>query len=101
MIDQARYAKAMMTRFLPNYDQEPTPEEQEKYASPVKKSTIFTKEDCSKTQEEVQELEREYGFRYIELAGCFNWLSYTCFEEIFAIQKLSNLLIYPGKSIFR
>lgn len=71
VLDQSRYAKAMVTRFLPQFASEPTEAERERYASPVKTTTRFTKEDVSPTLAEVEELEHENGFRFIELAGCF------------------------------
>jgi hypothetical protein len=100
-LDQSRYSKAMVSRFLPNYSQEPTKEEMDKYDSPVKTTTVFTKNDCSKDREEVTALEEEYGFRYIELSGCFNWLAYTCFEEIYAIRKLCKYMNLPGRRHFQ
>ena len=58
-------------------------------------------EDCSKSKEEVEELENEYGFRYIEVAGALNWLAYTCYEEIFAIRKLCRFMSKPGRPHFQ
>ena len=46
-------------------------------------------------------LEDECGFRCIEAVGCFNWLSHTCFEEIFAIRKLCKFMSLPGRPHFQ
>ena len=95
-LDQSRYSKSMVSRFLPNFTDQPTAEELQKYASPAKPLTKFTKDNCPKTKEEVQDLEQEYGFRFVELVGCFNWLSYMCYEEIYAIRKLCKFMNLPG-----
>ena len=101
LLDQSRYSKSMVNRFLPNLPLEPTEKEKIKYASPVRVSMKFTRKDCSENKEEVEELEKEFGFRYIELAGCFNWLSYTCYEEIYAIRKLCKFMNLPGRQHFK
>ena len=100
-LDQSRYAKSMVSRFLPNVTEEPTADEKQKYAAPAKPLTRFTKQDSSQSKEEVKDLELEYGFRFIELVGCFNWLSYTCYEEIFAIRKLCKFMSMPGRIHFQ
>ena len=61
----------------------------------------LSKDMSSENDEEVRELEREYSFRFIEAVGCFNWLSYTCYEEIFAIRKLCKYTRLPGREHFK
>ena len=101
-LDQTRYAKSMVTRFLPNLvNVNATPLELRKYAPPFLQTTVLTKEDRSKTPEDVRSLEEEYGFRFIELVGCLNWLAYTCYEEIFAIRKLCRFMNLPGRPHFQ
>ena len=100
-LDQTRYCKSMIQRFLPTLaNQEPTRAEARVYVDPVKPNAPLSKADRSKSQEEVLELEREYGFRYLELIGCFNWLSYTCLEELYAIRKLCRFMSLPGRPHF-
>ena len=101
-IDQTRYAKSMVARFLPNLaNSDVTPLDLRKYAAPLKTNTTLTKADCAKDKEAVVELEEEYGFRYIKIVGCFNWISYTCYEEIYAIRKLCKYMALPGRPHFQ
>ena len=75
-----------MKCFLPNFlNEEVTSKDERKHTSPAKAGTSFSKEDNSKSKQEVQDLEAEYGFKHLELIGCFNWLSCTCCEEMHAI----------------
>ena len=100
-LDQTRYAKSVIQRFLPNVASEPpTKRDMRKYRSPLPLDAAFTKEDKSVDRDAVKQLETEFGFRYIELVGCFNWLSYTCFEELYAIRKLCRYLNLPGRAHF-
>ena len=100
-LDQTRYSKSMVARFLPNASSQLTEDERKRYASPLKTTTRLIKEDSSSDEHEVQALEEEYGFRFIELAGCFNWISYTCYEEIYAIRKLCKFMARPGRKHFQ
>ena len=101
-LDQTRYSKSMVQRFLPNlYEQAVTPKDLRKYAAPMVIDANLSMDDCSKDQSEVDALEKEYGFRFIELVGAFNWLSYTCYEEIFAIRKLCRFISKPGRPHFQ
>ena len=100
-LDQTRYSKSMIQRFLPALaNQEPTKSEMKKYQSPMKLNVSLTKDDNSKSKEEVKQLEEEFGFKYLELIGCFNWLSYTCYEEIFCIRRLCRFMNLPGRPHF-
>ena len=100
-LDQTRYSKSMIQRFLPQLaNQEPTPQEMTKYQSPMKSDCILLKEDNAKTKEESEQLEEEFGFKYLELIGCFNWLSYTCYEELFCIRRLCRSMNMPGRKHF-
>ena len=101
-LDQTRYAKSMVQRFLPLMaNQEPTRPDMRKYISPMCTNEDISKEHCSSSKEEVKLLEDEYGFRYIELIGCFNWLSYTCYEELYATRKLCRYMNLPGRRHFQ
>ena len=101
LLDQSRYCKSMISRFLPAFATgEPSEQDAKKCASPAKTGVKFTRDDCSTSRTQVEELEQEYGFRYIELIGCFNWLSYTCYEELFVIRKLCKFMNLPGRAHF-
>ena len=76
-LDQRRYCLSMLQRFLPNFASvEPTETEKSKYAAPLQYEAELSMIDSSKSKDEVEELEQEYGFRFIEVVGAFNWLSY-------------------------
>ena len=100
-IDQTRYAKALVKRYLPNYPQEASQRDLKRYASPMKRDVVLSRDDNSKTKEEVRALEDEYGFKYLALIGSFNWLSYTCYEELYAIRKLCRFMNLPGRPHFQ
>ena len=101
-LDQRRYCLSMLQRFLPNFASvEPTETEKSKYAAPLQYEAELSMIDSSKSKDEVEELEQEYGFRFIEVVGAFNWLSYTCYEEIFAIRKLCRFMNLPGRKHFQ
>ena len=72
-----------------------------KYRSPLPRDFKWTKADNSASKEDVRNLESEYGFRYIEVVGAFNWLAYTCYEEIFAIRRLCRFISKPGRPHFQ
>ena len=100
-LDQTRYCKSMIQRFLPLLaNQQPTRQELRQYESPMKPGITLLKDDLSKDLGEVADLEREFGFRYLELIGCFNWLSYTCYEEIFCTRRLCRFMNLPGRPHF-
>lgn len=101
-LDQERYAKSVIQRFLPNMaNKEPTEVEVRKYAAPMKTGVLLSNKDCSFSKGEVEDLEAEYGFRFIEVAGAMNWLAYTCYEEIYTIRKLCRFMGKPGRPHFQ
>ena len=80
--------------------EEPSEKDRKKYADPFKPNMIMRKEDRSSNHAEVVELEQEFGFRFIEVVGCFNWIANTCYEEIYAIRKLCRFMSLPGRNHF-
>ena len=98
MLDQEKYAKSVLQRFLPNVaNTEPTQVERKRYSAPMKSGVVLSKQQCSFSKGEVEELKSEYGFRFIEVAGAMNWLACTCCKEICAIQKLCRFRRKPGQ----
>ena len=86
VLDQTRYCKSMIQHFLPLLaNQQRTRQELRQYESPMKPGITLLKDDLSKNLEEVNNLEREFSFHYLELIGCFNWLSYTCAARRFSV----------------
>ena len=92
----------MVQRFIPNIaNQEITKSDARKCRSPPPADIALSKDDRSKTKEELEQLENEFGFRFIELLGCYNWLSYTCHKELCAICKLCCFMSMPGRLHFQ
>ena len=100
-LDQQRYSKAIVKRYIPHADLNATEADKTKYANPLPFDMTFTKTDRSKTQEEVKALETKYGFRLIEAVPSLNFLSNTAFEELFAVRKLCSFLQLPGEKHFQ
>jgi hypothetical protein len=101
VLDQQRYSKSIVQRYLPNAASEPSLRDLEKYKSPLPTTFKWTKEDNSKSKETVRSLEDEYGFRYIEAVGSLNYLANTATEELFAIRKSCKHMDKPGRAHFK
>jgi hypothetical protein len=101
VLDQQRYSKSIVQRYLPNSPETPTPEDMARYRSPLPHTFKWTKEDNSKDKDEVKSLENEYGFRYIDAVGSLNYLANTATEELFAIRKACKHMNLPGRKHFQ
>ena len=100
-MDQQRFSKAVVKRYIPNASLIPTAEDVLKYASPLPTDMIFTKTDRSPSPQAVKDLELTYGFRPIEAVASLNFLSNTAFEETYAIRKLCAHMQLPGEKHFK
>jgi len=101
LLDQQRFSKSIVRRYLPNSPEFATPDDIGKYRSPLPAGFKFTKDDNSATAEDVRALEDKYGFRYIEVAGSLNYLANTATEELFAIRKFCRHMNRPGRAHFK
>ena len=101
LLDQQRYSKSIVRRYLPNAPEVPTERDLHKYRSPLPHGFKWTKEDNSKHKGEVVSLEDEYGFRYIEAVGSLNYLANTAIEELYAIRKCCKHMNLPGRQHFK
>jgi hypothetical protein len=100
-LDQQRYSKAVVKRYIPNASLIPTEADKLKYASPLPADMTFTSADRCLDKEALKELETIYGFRPIEAVASLNFLSNTAFEELFAIRKLCSHMQFPGERHFK
>jgi hypothetical protein len=100
-LDQQRYSKAVVKRYIPNANLIPTEADKLKYASPLMADMTFTSADRCLDKEALKELETIYGFRPIEAVASLNFLSNTAFEELFAIRKLCSHMQFPGERHFK
>ena len=100
-MDQQRYSKSIVQRYLPNADVTPSEKDLWRYRSPLPHGFKWTKEDNSKSMAEVKALEDEYSFRVIEVVGSLNYLANTAVEELFAIRKACKHMNLPGRPHFK
>ena len=100
-LDQQRYSKAVVKRYIPNASLQPTEEEKERFASPLPSDMTFSAADRSPDQTSVKNLELIYGFRPIEAVASLNFLANTAFEELFAIRKCCSHMQLPGEKHFK
>jgi hypothetical protein len=101
ILDQQRYSKSIVQRYIPNASPEPSERDLVKYKSPLPNGFKWTREDNSESKNEVKALEDEYGFRYIEAVGSLNYLANTATEELFAIRKACKHMDKPGRNHFK
>jgi hypothetical protein len=100
-LDQQRYSKAVVKRYLPNSSLIPSEEDKTRFASPLPSNMVFNPSDRSPDIAAVKALEFKYGFRPIEAIASLNFLANTAFEELFAIRKLCSYMSMPGEVHFQ
>ena len=92
----------IVAQFLPQHDNTNiTKEEKEKYSSPLPKTFVASKQDCSKDLVDIQTLEDEFGFQYSSAIGMLIFLLNTAAALYFAIQKLARFNTLPGKKHYK
>ena len=96
-VDQARYA----TSIVANYLGIATVKDSNKfYKTTLTSDMIFTKEDFSTSDEQVERLTREYNIHYRACIGSLIYLLFTRVDLSFAVHKLAKFLANPGKVHF-
>ena len=96
-MDQSRYATSIVAKYL--------------YTATVKASTrfynttlpydiIFTKNDTSTSDEQVEKLTREFNIHYRACIGSLIYLFSTRVDLSFSVQKLAKFSANPGKVHF-
>ena len=101
-LDQARYSALISTRFLPNSPTTNiTPEDLEKYKTPLPKDFVPTKQDLSQDYMTAKELETEYGFQYSSAIGMLIFLMNSASTLQFAIRKLAKFNNRPGRKHYQ
>ena len=71
-----------------------------KYAVPLPSTFIPSKQDCSKNEQEVNQLSDQYGIDYSSAAGSLIYLIKTYIHQQFAVMKLAKFSRLPGKVHF-
>ena len=70
------------------------------YKTTLPSDMIFTKEDVSTSDEQVERLAREYNIYYRACIGSLIYLLSTRVELSFAVHKLAKFSANPGKVHF-
>ena len=93
-VDQARYATSIVAKYL---DTTTVKVSNKFYKTTLPSDMIFTKDDFSTSDEQVESLTREYNIHY---GACIESLIYflsTGVDLSFAVHKLAKLSASPGK----
>jgi hypothetical protein len=61
-LDQTRYSKSIVRRYLPNAEVDPMDSDRMKYTQVLPRNFKWTKQDCSTGAAETLALEKQYGF---------------------------------------
>ena len=96
-MDQAIYATSIVAKYL---DTATVKASTKFYKTTLTSDMIFTKDDISTSDEQVEKLTREYNIHYRACIGSFIYLLSTRVELSFAVHKLAKFLENPGKVHF-
>ena len=96
-VDQARYATSIVAKYL---DTATVKASKKFYKTTLPSDMIFTKEDVSTIDEQVESLTREYNIHYIDCIGTLIYLLSTRVDLSFAVHKSANFSANPGKVHF-
>jgi hypothetical protein len=86
-LDQSRYSKAIVERYLPNANPSPTQADIKKYTYPLPRGFKWTRDDNASSPTETMQLEIEFCFCFIEVVSSLNFLANTAIRQLFAIQR--------------
>ena len=96
-VDQARYATSIVAKYL---DTATVKVSNKFYKTTLPTDMIFTKEDVSTNDEQVEKLTREYNIHYRACIGSLIYLLSIRVDLSFAVHKLANFSANPGKVHF-
>ena len=96
-VDQARYATSINVKYL---DTATVKASTKFYNTTLPSDMIFTKNDASTSDEQVDNLTKEFKIHYRALIGSFIYLLSTRVDFIFAVHKLVKFWANPGKLHF-
>ena len=85
-VDQARYATSIVTKYL---DTATVKVINKFYKTTLPAYMIFTKEDVSTSDEQVEKLNREYNIHYRACIGSLIYILFTRVNLSFAVHKLA------------
>ena len=96
-VDQARYATSIVAKYL---DTSTVKASKTFYKTTLPSDMIFTKEDVSTSDEQVESLTREYNIHCRACIGYLIYLLSTRVDLSFAVHKLAKFSADPGKVHF-
>ena len=96
-VDQARYATSIVAKYL---DTATVKVSTKIYKTTLPVDMIFTKEDVSTSDEQVEKLTREYNIHFRACIGLLIYLLSTRVDLSFAVHKLAKFSANPGKVHF-
>ena len=96
-MNQARYAPSIVAKYL---DTATVKVSTKFYKTTLTAGMIFTKEDVSTSDEQVEKLTREYNIHYRACIGPLIYLLSTRVDRSFAVHKLERFSENPGKIHF-
>ena len=96
-VDKARYATSIVAKYL---DTSTVKVCTKFYKTTFPDDMLFTKEDVSTSDEQVEKLIREYDIHYRACIGSFIYLLSTRVELSFEVHKLAKFTANPGKVHF-
>ena len=96
-VDQARYATSIVAKYL---DTARVKVSTKFYKTTLLADMIFTKEDVSTSDEQVEKLTKEFNIHYRACIGSLIYLLSTRVNLSFAVHKLAKFSANPGKVHF-
>ena len=96
-VDQARYTTSIVEKYL---DTATVKLNKYFYKKTLLADMIFTKEDVSTSDEQVEKLNREYNIHYRACIGSLIYILSKRVELSFALNKLAKFSSNPGKVHF-
>ena len=93
-VDQARYANSIVAKYL---DTSIFKVSKKFYKTRLPADRIFTKEDVSTSDEQVEKLTREYNIHYRACIGLLIYLLSTRVDLSFVVHKLERFSANPSK----
>ena len=96
-VDQARYTTSIVAKYL---DTATVRVSTKFYNTKLPADMIFTKEDVSTSDEQVEKLAREYNIHYRACIGSLIYLLSTRVDLSFAVHKLAKFSANTGKVHF-
>ena len=96
-MDQARYATSIVPKYLDNATVKVS---KTFYNTTLPADIIFTKEDVSTSDEQIEKFTREYNIHYRACIGSLIYLLSTRVDLSLAVQNLKKFAANPGKVHF-